>query len=303
MAGNSFYDQIAANKRNSYFLIFVVFALVFAVVYAFSFIFIDAGDFGFIVGAALAAIYITITYFFADSIVLSMSGAREAQKHEFPYLVNVVEGLSLAAGIPTPKIYVIDDAGLNAFATGTTPQKASVAFTTGLLKAMNRQELEGVAAHEISHIKNLDCRMGTLVVVMVGLIAILSDIGVRSMFWGRRGGFGGGGSDRGRGNGEAIFMIIGILIVILAPIVAQLVRLALSRQREYLADASGVQLTRYPPGLASALEKIKSSGSVVQRASETTASLYFANPLSMGSLLSTHPPIDDRIKRIKEMKG
>ena len=300
MAGSSFYDQIAANKRNSYFLIFIVFALVFGVVYAFSYVFIGAGDFGFYVGIALAAIYIGVTYYFSDRIVLSMAGAREAQKGEFPYLVNVVEGLSLAAGIPTPKIYVVDDAGLNAFATGTSPQKASVAFTTGLLKAMNRTELEGVAAHEISHIKNLDSRMSTLVIVMVGLIAILSNVGLRSMFWGRRGGFSGGDRDRG---GGAIIMIIGIVLVILAPIVAQLVRLALSRQREYLADASGVQLTRYPPGLASALEKIKSMGSVVQHASETTASLYFANPLSMGALLSTHPPIDERIKRIREMKG
>ena len=293
---SSFYDQMAENKRNSYFLIFIVFTLVFAVVYAFSYVFIEAGDMGFIIGAALSAIYIAVTYFFADKIVLSMACAREAQKGEFPYLVNVVEGLSMAAGIPTPKIYVIDDPGLNAFATGTTPQKASVAVTTGLLKTMNRQELEGVAAHEISHIKNLDSRMGTLVVVMVGLIAILSDMGVRSMFWGRRGG---GGGDRDRSGG--ILVLIGLLIVILAPIVAQLVRLALSRQREYLADASGAQLTRYPPGLANALEKIKSTGSVVQRASETTASLYFANPLSMGSLLSTHPPIEDRIKKLKAM--
>jgi len=269
MAGNSFYDQIDANKRNSYFLMFAVFALVFAAVYAFSYLFLDAGPLGFGIGAILSAAYILFSYSYADKIVLSLSGAREARKNEFPYLVNVVEGLSIAAGIPTPKIYVIDDPGLNAFAAGTSPQKASVAFTTGLLRAMNRQELEGVAAHEISHIKNLDSRMSTLVVVMVGLIAILSDMGLRSMFWGRR-----GGGDRDRGGG--LIMLVGLLIVILAPIVAQLVRLALSRQREYLADASGAQLTRYPPGLASALGKIKEKGSVVARATETTAPLYFA---------------------------
>ena len=296
MATSSFYDQIAANKRNSYILMFVVFALVAAAIYAFTYLFFDAGDFGFMLGLALAAIYIMVTYFYADKIVLSMSGAREAQKGEFPYLVNVVEGLSIAAGIPTPKIYVVDDAGLNAFATGTDPQHSSIAFTTGLLKAMNRQELEGVAAHEISHIKNMDSRMSTLAVVMIGLIAIISEIGLRSMFWGRVN-YGRGGRDRGGG----IIALIGILIVVLAPIVAQLVRLALSRQREYLADASGAQLTRYPEGLASALEEIKNKGSVVQHATETTAPLYFAIPVSMGGLFSTHPPIEERIKRLRAM--
>lgn len=291
---SSFYDQIDANKRNSYLLMLVVFALVFAAVYAFSYLFLDAGPVGFGIGAVLSAAYIFLAYSYADKVVLSLSGAREAQKNEFPYLVNVVEGLSIAAGIPMPKIYVIDDPGLNAFATGTSPQKASVAFTTGLLSAMNRSELEGVAAHEISHIKNLDSRMSTLVVVMVGLIAILSDMGLRSMFWGRRSG---GGRDRGGG----LLMLLGLVIIILAPIVAQLVRLALSRQREYLADASGAQLTRYPPGLASALEKIKDKGSVVARATETTAPLYFAVPVSMGSLFSTHPPIEERIKKLKGM--
>ena len=293
---SSFYDQIASNKRNSYLLILVVFALVAATVYAFIYLFFGAGDTGFVLGIILAAIYITATYFYADKIVLSMAGAREAKKGEFPYLLNVVEGLSIAAGIPTPKIYVVDDAGLNAFATGTDPQHASVAFTTGLLKAMNRQELEGVAAHEMSHIKNMDSRMSTLVVVMIGLIAILSDIGLRSMFWGRRS-YGGGDRDRGGG----ILALVGIVIVILAPIVAQLVRLALSRQREYLADASGAELTRYPAGLANALEEIKRKGSVVQHATETTAPLYFAVPVSMGSLFSTHPPIDERIKRLRAM--
>lgn len=293
MAGNSFYDQIDANKRNSYLLMAAVFALSFATVYAFSYVFIGPDGIFFILSAVLSAAYIWLSYSYADRVVLSLSGAREAHKGEFPHLVNVVEGLSIAAGIPTPKIYVIDDPGLNAFATGTSPQKASVAFTTGLLKAMNRAELEGVAAHEISHIKNLDCRMGTLVVVMVGLIAILSDMGLRSMFWGRRG----GGRDRGGG----AIMLVGLVIVILAPIVAQLVRLALSRQREYLADASGAELTRFPSGLAAALEKIKGGSSVVQKATETTAPLYFAVPVSMGSLFSTHPPIEERIKKLKAM--
>jgi len=193
-----------------------------------------------------------------------------------------------------PKIYVIDDAGMNAFATGLSPDKASVAFTTGLLGKMNRTELEGVAAHELSHIKNYDSRLATVAAVMVGLIAILSNVGLRSMFW--RGRVGGG-----RRDGGGAIAIIAIIIAVLAPIAAYLVRLMLSRQREFLADATGAQLTRYPEGLASALEKIKSEGSMVQHATEATASLYFANPLSMSGLLSTHPPIDERIRRLREM--
>ena len=290
----SFYDQISANKRNSYILMFAVMLLAFATVYAFSYVFLDGGIYGLSISAILAAVYIAITYYFSDRIVLSISGAREAQKGEFPYLVNVVEGLSIAAGIPAPKIYVIDDPAPNAFATGTSPQKASVVFTTGLLSTMNRTELEGVAAHELSHIRNYDSRMATIAVVMIGLIAILSDIGIRQMFWGRR-----GGSRDDRGGG--LMILLGLAILVVAPIAAQLVRLAISRQREYLADASGAQLTRYPAGLASALEKIKKVGSQVQHANDATASLYFANPLSVGQLFSTHPPIDDRIKILKSM--
>ena len=290
----SFYDQMAANRRNSYLLMFVVFALVFAALYAFSLLFFGGDQLGFAISIVLATAYISVTYHFSDRIVLSMSGARQAAKGEFPYLVNVVEGLSIAAGIPAPKIYVVDDPALNAFSTGTSPEKASVAFTTGLLNAMNRAELEGVAAHEISHIKNLDSRLATLVVVMVGLIAILSDFGLRGMFWRGRGG------DHDRGGG-GLAMIIGLLIIIVAPIAAYLVRLALSRQREYLADATGAELTRYPEGLASALQKIKDKGSYVQHANDATASLYFANPLSPGQLLSTHPPIEERIKRLRAM--
>ncbi len=291
----SFFDQIESNKRNSYILMFVVLVLSFATVYAFAYVFLDGGVFGFAISAILAASYIAITYYFSDRIVLSISGAREAKKGEYPYLVNVVEGLSIAAGIPKPKIYVIEDPALNAFATGTSPEKAAVAFTTGLLNTMNRAELEGVAAHEISHIRNYDSRMATIAVVMIGLIAILADIGIRQMFWGRR-----GGDSRDRGGG-GLLIIVGLAIMILAPIVAQLVRLALSRQREYLADASGAQLTRYPAGLASALEKIKGASSQVQRATDATASLYFANPLSVGQLFSTHPPIDKRIGILRSM--
>jgi heat shock protein HtpX len=290
----SFYERMDENRRNSYVLIAVVFAACFAAVWGFSSMFFDDSEAGLVFGVILAAAYIAATYFAASGMILAVSGAREARKGEFPYLVNVVEGLSIAAGLPAPKIYVIDDAAPNAFAVGTSPEKASVAFTTGLLSMMNRAELEGVAAHELSHIKNYDSRMATIAVAMVGLIAILSDIGLRSMFWGGRGG-------GRRGGGGGLLALVGLLIIIIAPIVAQLVRLALSRQREYLADATGAELTRYPEGLASALEKMKKAGTVVQRATDATASLYFASPLSMGGLVATHPPLEERIKRLREM--
>jgi len=291
----SFYDRMEENRRNSYILIALVFGVCLAAVWGFSLMFFGDSIFGFVLGALFSGGYVAVTYFAADGMILSVSGAREAKKEEFPHLVNVVEGLSIAAGVPTPKIYVVDDPAPNAFAVGTSPEKASVAFTTGLISMMNRTELEGVAAHELSHIKNFDSRMATIAVAMVGLIAILSDIGLRSMFWGGRGG------GRGRGNGAGALALIGLLIIIIAPIMAQLVRLSLSRQREYLADASGAELTRYPDGLASALEKMKKAGTMVQRATDATASLYFANPLSMGGLFATHPPLEERIKRLKEM--
>jgi len=290
----NFFDLAAENQRNSYVLMFAVFIITFAAAFGFSFMFFGDNPFGLFLSVLLSAAYISITYFASDRIVLSLSGAREAQKGEFPYLVNVVEGLSLAAGVPAPKIYVVDDPAPNAFAVGTSPKNSSVAFTTGLLSTLDRAELEGVAAHEISHIKNLDSRMATLAVVMVGLIAILSELGLRSMFWGR-----GSGGPRGRNGG--LFALIGLFIIIIAPLIAQLVRLALSRQREYLADATGAQLTRYPAGLASALEKIGKAGSYVRRASDATAPLYFANPLSGMQFLSTHPPIEERIRRLKAM--
>jgi len=290
----SFYDRMEENRRNSYILIALVFGVCLAAVWGFSLMFFGDSYLGFIFGALFSGGYVAATYFAADRMILGVSGAREAKKQEFPHLVNVVEGLSIAAGVPMPKVYVIDDPAPNAFAVGTSPEKASVAFTTGLISMMNRAELEGVAAHELSHIKNFDSRMATIAVAMVGLIAILSDIGLRSMFWGGRGG-------RGRGNGAGALALIGLLIIIIAPIMAQLVRLSLSRQREYLADASGAELTRYPDGLASALEKMKKAGTMVQRATDATASLYFANPLSMGGLFATHPPLEERIKRLKEM--
>ncbi|MBI5553344.1 MAG: M48 family metallopeptidase, partial [Candidatus Diapherotrites archaeon] len=240
-------------------------------------------------------------YYYSDKIVLSISQARPATKEENTYLVNTVEGLSLAAGIPMPQIYVIDDTALNAFATGRDPEHSIICVTSGLLKTLNRSELEGVIAHEMSHIKNYDIRLMMLATVFVGTIALLSDLFLRSLFWG-------GGRNREENRGGIILIVIGILLAILAPFVAILLKLAVSRQREYLADASGVELTRNPPGLASALRKISGDKEILEAANKATAHLYICNPLHeraafMDSLFATHPPIAERIKRIEEMGG
>jgi heat shock protein HtpX len=296
----SFFDAIEANKRNSLILIAVMFLIFMLAVSAVSYIF-NLGVCGPTLGFLALLLYTVTVYFQGDSIILSMSHAREAKKEDYPYLYNVVEGLALACQLPTPKIYVIDDASPNAFATGRDPQHASVAVTTGLLGMMNREELEGVLAHEMSHVANFDIRFSMLAVVFVGAIALLGEFAWRMAFWG---GIGSGGGRRDRGGGGGLILIlIALVFVIVAPIFAQLVRLAISRQREYLADANGARMTRYPEGLASALQKIKAASIPTRAANDTTASLYFANPFpqKMGFLTSTHPPIDDRIKRLRSM--
>lgn len=252
-------------------------------------------------GLALALfsslLYVGISYFFGDKMVLTMSGAKEVTKREHPHLFHAVEGLAIAAHIPTPRAYVIESPALNAFATGKSPESASVAVTTGLLKALNRQELEGVLAHELSHIKNYDTRMMILTAVLVGVVVFMSDFMFRSFLFGRS------NNDR---NVHPLVIVLSILFAILAPIVGELIKLAVSRRREYLADASGAILTRYPEGLASALEKIKASSAPLQSASQATAHLYISNPFTktkklFGNLFSTHPPIDERISRLRNM--
>jgi len=217
-------------------------------------------------------------------------------------LYNVVEGLSIAAGVPAPKCYVIDDTAPNAFATGRNPKNSVICVTTGLLQKMNRAELEGVIAHEMSHIKNYDIRLQTLAVVMVGVVALLSDWIMRSFWWGggrRRGG-------RDKSGAGAIFVVVGLLLAVLGPIISQLIRLAISRKREFLADASGAMLTRYPPGLASALRKISTDTEPLEAANKATAHLYIVNPLkdikgAVNKLFSTHPPIEERISALEKM--
>lgn len=291
----SFFDAIEANKRNSVILMAVMFVIFLAMVAALSYV-LDLGICGPAIGFFALLFYGVTVYYAGDRLILGMAGAKEAKREEYPFLYNVTEGLALAAGIPMPKLYIISDPAPNAFATGRDPQHASVAVTTGLLSLMKREELEGVVAHEISHVGNYDIRFAMLAIMFAGAIAMLGDFVWRSA----RLGFGG---RRDRGSGAGPIILIALVLVIIAPFFAQIVRFALSREREYLADATATKLTRYPEGLAGALEKIKGAGMTTAAANDTTASLFFANPFpqKMGFLGSTHPPIEDRIKRLRSM--
>jgi len=239
------------------------------------------------------------SYYYSDKIVIAMSRARPATREEYAHLVNSVEGLALAAGIPVPRIYVIDDTAPNAFATGRDPKHAVIAITTGLLQKLNRVELEGVIAHEMAHVKDYDIRLMTLVAVLAGTVVLLSDWMMRSFWWG-------GGRRRRQNGGGLIVLLIALIAAILAPIVATLIQLAISRRREFLADAQGAMLTRYPEGLASALEKIAADTEPLEVANKATAHMYIVNPLkdiggTLNSLFSTHPPIEERVRRLREM--
>lgn len=239
-----------------------------------------------------------VGYFKGDAIALRMSGAKQITKEENPYVYRMVENLCLTAGLPIPKVHIIDDQAMNAFATGRSPEHASIALTKGIIERLKNEELEGVIAHELAHIKNYDIRLMTIVIVLVGMIVILADIFLRSRFL-----FGGGGESR---NKNPIFIVIGLLFIILSPIFAQLIQLAISRKREFLADASGALLTRYPEGLASALEKISADTTQLQRTSTATAHLFISNPFQNGkrkisNFFSTHPPIEERIKKLRKV--
>ena len=296
----SIYDAAAANRWRTLLLIAVFTAFVAILAYFVGEYFAPGGGiavlpfaFAISIGSAL------VSYFAGDKLILAQSQARELGPSEEPQLRNIVEALALGLGIPTPKIYVIEDSAPNAFATGRDPQHASIAVTRGLLDKLDRTELEGVIAHELSHVGNRDIRVMVLVVVLVGTVALLADWMWRSMFWGR-------GRDRDRGGAGAIIAVIAIALAVLTPIIAQLIQLAVSRQREYLADASGALLTRYPPGLASALRKIAADKEPLEVANKATASLYIANPLKdapafFDHLFDTHPPIEERIKRLEAM--
>ena len=294
------YEQIASNKRKSFLLVFCFIAFIFLLAWLFEQL-AGMGTSGLVLALVIASISAFASYYASDKIVLAISRARPVTKEEYPYLYNVVEGLAIAAGIPAPRCYVIEDTAPNAFATGRNPKNSVICVTTGLLEKMNRVELEGVISHEMSHIKNYDVLVQTLTVVMVGVIALMSDWILRSFLWGgrRRGG-------RDKGGAGAILIVVGLVLAVLSPIISQLIRLAISRKREFLADASGAMLTRYPPGLASALRKLDADTEPLEAANKATAHLYIVNPLKdikgkVNRLFSTHPPIEERIAALEKM--
>jgi len=289
----SFYEEIASNKRKSYLLL----SLFIAAIIFFGYLagaFIGNVYVGVILAFIISMIFILIGYYSGDKLVLQISGAVPATKAEHPHLVNTVEGLAIAAGLPVPKVYVIHDRNPNAFATGRDEKHASIAATTGLLELMNRTELEGVLAHEMSHVKNYDVRFMTFVSIFAGIVVLLSDFFVRGFF------FSGGNRDENPG---VVFLVVGLILAILTPIFAELIKLAISSKREFLADASGAQLTRHPDGLASALKKLKDyKGPALKTANKATAHLFISNPFGkVSSLFSTHPPLEERIKRLEAM--
>src|SRR5438128_5883744 len=299
----SLYEAQAQNRCRTVLLIAVFTILVVAVAFVFGDILGGSSTAGVAIipfAVAFSAASALFSYFAGDKLVLAQSRAREVGDDEEKVLHDVVETLALGLGIPTPKLYLIEDPAPNAFATGRDPAHASVAVTRGLLDTMDRSELEGVIAHELSHVGNRDIRVMLLVTVLVGTVALLSDWLMRSMFWGGR------SRDRDRSGVGAALLVVGLVLAILTPIIATLIQLAVSRQREYLADASGAFLTRYPEGLANALRKIAADEHVLVVANKATASLYIANPLKdhpfgFDHLFDTHPPIEERIKRLEAM--
>lgn len=303
---NTAWDHVSQNVFKTWLIMFFFSLLTVAVVYmiARGMGLGEMGGLG-IVGVALivAGVMNFISYYWSDKIVLGISGAKLIEKKNNPEVYRLVENLCITAGLPTPKIYILEDTAPNAFATGRDPKHAAVAVTTGILQKLNKQELEGVIAHELSHVGNRDTLVMTVVSVLVGTIALLSDWFLRSMW------YGGGSNDRDS-RGNTVFVVIAIVAAILAPIVATLIQLAVSRRREFLADASAVLLTRYPQGLANALLKISSDKEPLEAANRGTAHLYIVNPLKgreavswFAGLFNTHPPIKERIKALQEMEG
>ncbi len=289
------YTQIASNKRRSVFLLLGFIVFVAGLDWFLARVLNQPAAFVPILIAGF--IYAGISYFFSSQIALSMSGAREIEKKDAPELYRIIENLSIAGGLPMPKVYIVDDPSPNAFATGRDPEHAVVAVTSGILQTLNKTELEGVIAHELSHVGNLDIRFMALVVALVSVVSLIADLLLRLSFWGR-------GDDEEGGNNQ-LMIILGIVGAILAPVAAALIQMAVSRQREYLADSSGALLTRYPEGLARALEKISANPKPMSHANSATAPLYISNPLkgrSFSGLFDTHPPIEERVRRLREME-
>jgi heat shock protein HtpX len=299
MQRRSFRDEQSRNRRDSILLAIVVSVVLFALVVSISYMWApDAVYVAVPVSLLLVFVYTWSSYQYGDRVVLSSTGARPAEGPQYTFLNDTVEGLAIAAGIPKPDVYVVPSDEINAFATGKDPEHASVAVTTGMLRALDRQELEGVVAHEMSHVRNRDVQFMTLVAVLVGLTGILSHMILRSYRFG-----GGRRRDKDRGNLGLIIVAVGFILAIFAPIVTRLVQLAVSRRREYMADASGAELTRYPDGLADALEKIMKHNRGDMKVSEAVSHLFIADPnrSALDALYATHPPIEERIKRLREM--
>ncbi len=295
------YEHISSNKRRSFLLIIVFIAVILLLGWVFERL-TGMGEGGLILAALIAGGSALTSYYAGDKIALAVSHARPVAKEEFPYLFNVVEGLAIAAGLSAPRCYVIDDTAPNAFAAGRDPSHSVLCVTTGLLQKLNRVELEGVISHEMAHIKNYDVRLQTLAVVMVGVVVLLGDWIMRSLWWGGRSRKISGD----RAGVGAIFLITGLFFAAFGPLVAQLLRLAVSRRREFLADASGAMMTRYPAGLASALRKISADAEPLESANKATAHMYIVNPLknlkgSLNRLFSTHPPVEERIAALENM--
>ena len=294
----SIYTEIDSNKRRSVVLMVIATLLVLAVAYGIMYVY-GYGPEILVFALGFAVISNLISFFKGDKIALALNGAKEIQKDDNPYLWRMVENLTITAGMPMPRVYIINDSAMNAFATGRNPEKASVAFTTGIIDALENEELEGVVAHELSHIQNYDIRVMTLVATLIGVLMIIIDMAWRISFF--------GGSRRDNKGGSGIMVIIGIVLIILAPLIGQLIQMAVSRKREYLADASGSLLTRYPEGLASALEKISVRNQPMKKANHATAHFFIANPFgaeakkNINKFFSTHPPIEDRVAKLRNM--
>jgi heat shock protein HtpX len=309
-ATQTFYAQESANRRQSWLLVIIVTLLLAALGFTIGFAltgYVQGGLVATGIAVAIATILSLVSYYSGDSIVLAASQAREVLPDQAPQLFNVVQELAIAANVPLPRVYIIDDSAPNAFATGRDPKHASIAVTTGLLGKLDREELQGVIGHEVSHVRNLDIRFSVLVGVLVGSIVLLSDFFLRWTWFG-----GGRGRDRGgRDGGGAIILIvfvIALILAVLAPVMARLVQLAVSRQREYLADASSVELTRNPSGLEQALAKIAGDQEALEVANRATQHLYIVNPIKKweeraSGLFSTHPPVADRINRLRALTG
>ena len=308
MATGSFHGQISANKRNSFLMAALVVAVLGVLGFAIGFAVVGdpAGGIGaLILAIGFGSISGLASYFGGDKLVLTVSGAKPVDEASAPQLLNVVREMATAANVPMPAVYLIDDSAPNAFATGRDPQHASIAVTTGLLEKLDREELQGVIGHELSHVRNFDIRFALIVGVMVGAIAILADFFLRFTFWGggRR-----SNSREGGGGAQAIVFVIAIVLAIVAPLVSRFIQLAVNRQREYLADASSVELTRNPYGLERALAKISGDPEVLEVANRGTQHMYFTNPIKKfearaSGLMSTHPPIVDRINRLRQLTG